>query len=210
MGDVRVTLRSSTDPRAQRTRERLFEAAQRLSAAGDSVTVTALAREAGVSRSVFYTHFSDIGELALRMQEPHFAAIAATASVDRERDPSGAMLRSQRALVAHFAEHRELYRAALELPGHVVAERMLEAMRAPIEAHIVAIGGPPGGLHADAAARYVAAGATHVIEEWLLGRLELTDEALAQHLYALMPQWLHASERWSATPPTQPREKELP
>lgn len=47
-------------------RDRLLEAAERLLAADDSfsaVSVGALVEEAGVSRSTFYNHFSDVGEL---------------------------------------------------------------------------------------------------------------------------------------------------
>lgn len=198
IGQVRTSLRQSSDPRAERTRANLFAAAARLSSSDAPVTVSALVREAGVSRAVFYTHFADLGDLALRMQEPHFATIAAAASAGRADDPEGAMLRSQRELVEHIETHRSLYIAALQLPGHAVANRMADAMRAPIEAHVLAVGAP-SGVRADIAARYIAAAAAQLVEQWLLGAFEADSETLAQHLFALMPAWMHEHR----TAPTQ-------
>lgn len=187
---LRRALRDSDDPRAARTRLSLFEATQRLCADGRDVSVSAIVREASVSRSVFYTHFADLGELALRMTEPSFADIAAHAAVERDADPRQAMLEAQRRLVEHFAEHGALYRAAFQLPGDAVVDRVRATMQPPIDAHIEAVGAP-GGLRPELAARYIASAATHVLAAWVRGEIEADAEVIAHHLYALMPTWMH-------------------
>lgn len=211
MDRIRSSLRESSDPRAARTRASLFAAALTLCDQGNPVTVSALIREAGVSRSVFYTHFADLGQLAVRMLEPHVAEISARASEDRATDPHGAMLRAQRQLVATFQERQSLYRAAFQLPGHAVAAQVEEAIHERMEVHIDEIGGAPEGLRSDISARYVASAAARLIEHWVLGQLEVDADLLALHLHDLMPPWMH--ER-AATSPTQsavstPR-KEIP
>lgn len=187
---VRENLKTSGDPRAERTRQGLFDAAARLCADNREVSVSAITRELGVSRSVFYTHFADVSDLALRMQEPLFADIAATASVARTTDPHAAMLDSQRRLVGHFAQHRALYRAALRLPGVSATHRIQEAMEPPIAAHISEVGAPRG-VRADIASRYIASAAAHLLAAWILDEIEADEETIANHLYALMPPWMH-------------------
>ncbi|MGW8482786.1 TetR/AcrR family transcriptional regulator [Microbacterium sp. NPDC055903] len=187
---VRRGLQESADPRADRTRRRLFDAAQVLSAKDADVSVSALVREAGVSRSAFYTHFADLGELALRMLEPAFVEIAETAAAARDEDPHRAMREAQDRLAAHVHADRALYRAAFLLPGGTLLERIREAMIAPIAAHIDAVR-PPTGLRAELAARYVAGAATTVLADWVTGRIEASPAEIADHLYVLMPTWMH-------------------
>ncbi|MDF2989893.1 MAG: HTH-type transcriptional regulator [Microbacterium sp.] len=154
------------------------------------MSVSALVREAGVSRSAFYTHFADLGELALRMLEPAFVEIATTAAAAREADPRRAMRESQERLAAHVHEDRALYRAAFLLPGGTLLDTMREAMIAPIAAHVDAVH-PPRGLRAGLVARYVAGAATSLLADWVTGRIEASPAEIADHLYALMPTWMH-------------------
>ncbi|MFK4761157.1 TetR/AcrR family transcriptional regulator [Microbacterium sp. ZW T5_45] len=188
--DVRRGLRKSSDPRAGRTRERLFAAAQSLCARDDEVSVSALVREAGVSRSAFYTHFADVGELALRMIEPVFEEIAATAAAARAEDPHRAMREAQEGLAAHVHADRSLYRAAFLLPGGTLLERMRDAMVVPLAAHIETVQ-PPEGIRADITAGYIAGAATGVLADWVTGRIDASPSTLADHLYLLMPAWMH-------------------
>lgn len=154
------------------------------------MSVSALVRHAGVSRSVFYTHFADLGELALRMIEPIFDEIAATAAAARQEDPERAMREAQERLAARIEADRSLFRAALALPGTALLSQMREAMIAPILEHVETIR-PPTGLRADVIARYVASAAMNVIADWVSGDLDATTEEIAGHLYALMPTWMH-------------------
>jgi AcrR family transcriptional regulator len=154
------------------------------------VSVSALAQEAGVSRSVFYTHFADVGELALRMIEPVFGEIAETAAAARQDDPHRAMREAQERLADHVHEDRALYRAAFLLPGGTLLDRMRETMVAPITAHIEAVQ-PTTDLRPDIAARYVAGAATGLLADWVTGRVDATPSTIAHHLYLLMPTWMH-------------------
>ncbi|MCI2956872.1 TetR family transcriptional regulator [Agromyces atrinae] len=196
--DVRRALRDSSDPRAERTRQRLFEAAEALSATGDDVSVSALVRQAGVSRSVFYTHFADVGELALRMIEPVIDEIAQTAAEERLQDPHRAMRAAQTRLVAHVDGDRALYRAAFRLPGDGLMTAMRDAMRVPIAVHIEVVGAPDG-LDVDLVSRYVAGAVIHLLSDWVLDRVDADPETIAQHLYALMPTWMHEHPNGSST-----------
>ncbi|MBU4215790.1 MAG: TetR family transcriptional regulator [Actinobacteria bacterium] len=191
---LRVQLRSSADPRVARTRARLFGAIRQLSGDGRGVTVSSVADAAGVSRSVFYTHFEDLADLALQLLEPHFAAIAAYVQGQAQVEPHAAMLDAQRRLVAVFVENRTLFAAVLgaERTRAVVTDGLRRAIETALARRMDRIGGVPAPLRADVAAAYVSAASTHVLVAWLVGDLALDEEALAQHLFALMPAWLHA------------------
>ncbi|UAJ79759.1 TetR/AcrR family transcriptional regulator [Leifsonia sp. ZF2019] len=190
---VRGGLRDSADPRVQRTRQKLFDAVERLSARPGEVTVSAIVAESGVSRATFYTHFADIDELALRMQESAFAAIAASERDGHAGDHTAAMLDSQRLLVEHYADHRSLYAAVYRLPaGRGVQARVAWVMAGSIRSHIQDTGALPAGLDVDLAATYIANAATGLLVSWVLGEVEAEPEQLAEHLLELMPAWMHA------------------
>ena len=66
----------SQDPRARRTRERLVRAYVDLAKTSAGVpTVSDVVRSAGVNRSSFYAHFTDVGDLSLYLLETALAAI---------------------------------------------------------------------------------------------------------------------------------------
>lgn len=182
------------DPRSERVRAQLFSAATALGADGATVTVSGLARRAGVSRSVFYVHFADLADFALHLQRVNFDLIAESAAVERGVEPHEAMLQSQRRLVAHFSENRQLYRAAFSLPGgHGAVDGTKAALAAVIRTHITAIGTMPTGLRTDLVAEYTASAVTGLLSAWLLGQHEASEEELAQHLYALLSPWMHGA-----------------
>jgi hypothetical protein len=109
---------------------------------------------------------------------------------------------AQRRLAEHFAEHRALYRAAFQLPGDAVVDRVRAAMQPPIVAHVEAVGAP-AGVRPDLAARYIASAATHVLAAWIRGEVDADTEDIAHHLYALMPAWMHERPNASSEPTTQ-------
>lgn len=162
------------------------------------MSVSAVVREAGVSRSVFYTHFADLSELALRMIEPVFTELAAQAAAARDDDPVRAMRDAHDGLVAHIDAERSLYRAALTLPGNTLREQMREAMLVPLLDHVETVGAPEG-LRAELAARYVAGAATTVLADWATGAVEASADEIALHLSALMPAWMHERRDESST-----------
>lgn len=186
----------SRDPRAERVRRDLFAAAERMGRAGAPVSVSSLAKEAGVSRSAFYVHFADLADFALRLQQQHLDAIARAADADRAADPRSAMLQAQHDLVAHFAANRDLYRLAFTLAGTTgIGEDTAAAIERAIQRHIELFCAPPAGLRADLAANYIAGAVTNLISSWLLGAVDADRETLAQHLFALLPPWMYDGER---------------
>lgn len=192
LAEVRGGLRSSVDPRVAKTRQRISAAVSQLSAGGREITVSAIVAAAGVSRATFYTHFADLEELALWLQEEAFAAIAEAAFDTDSGDPTAVMLESQRRLVHYYSEHRSLYSAVFRLPvargaqGHTA-----QVMARGIRAHIDLLGGAPAGLDADLSALYIANAATGLIVAWVLGEVDVDSEVLALHLLELMPLWMH-------------------
>ncbi len=192
---LRAQLRSSADPRVARTRATLFAAVRRLPGDGRDVTVSAVAAAAGVSRSVFYTHFEDLADLALQLIEPHLASVADYVVVQNQThaDPGTAMLDAQRRLTAFFRENRALFVSVLraEPTRAVVVEGLRQALQQSVAGHLDRLGGVPAPWQADVVTVYFSAAAVQVVVAWLLGELVLDEEALAQHLFALMPVWLY-------------------
>lgn len=208
---VRGGLRDSADPRVQRTRQKLFDAVERLSAEPGEVTVSAIVTASGVSRATFYTHFADIDELALRMQESAFDAIAASARADHDGDPTAAMLASQRRLVEHYDDHRSLYAAVYRLPaGRGVQARVAWVMAGSIRSHIQDTGTLPPGLDPDLAATYIANAATGLLVSWVLGEVDAEPGQLAEHLLHLMPAWMLAGRRAAGDAGDTPPERNHP
>ncbi|WP_449283654.1 TetR/AcrR family transcriptional regulator [Leucobacter sp.] len=199
--DARRRAKRSNDPRAERVRNDLFAAAERMGLQGLPISVSSLVQQAGVSRSAFYVHFADLGDFALRLQQLHFDAIAQAAEADLLSDPGAAMLQSQRDLVAHFAANRDLYRLAFSVAGTTgIGEDTAAALERAIRRHIDLFCSPPPGIRPDLASAYIAGAATNLIAAWLLGTASVDEETLAQHLFALMPPWMHDGGR--AQPPS--------
>jgi AcrR family transcriptional regulator len=173
---------------------RLYDAADRVVARGDAPTVTVIAVEAGVSRASFYAHFSSIDDLAIRMHDDALAGIAAQAAADDATHDVDAMLQSQRRLVAHYAQHRALYRTVLSLPAAgEAASHAADAIATTIAARIEEVASPPAGIDPALAATYIASAATGLIVAWVLGEVSADEETIARHLLELMPAWMHTA-----------------
>jgi AcrR family transcriptional regulator len=203
IASVRDSLRSSSDPRVLATRSRLSDAVRSLADAGDEITVRTVTAAAGVSRATFYTHFSGIDELALHLQEQAFHEIAASSLDDADGSvDETAMIRSQRALIAHYAAYRSLYAGAFAVAVPRGAEsRVAALMRTEILAHIRRVRSRPHGIDPEIAATYIAHAATGLIASWVLGDVDATEDELAQHLTQLMPRWMHTGDASSVGDP---------
>lgn len=174
-------------------RTQLFAAAQRLGRSGRPVSVSTLARDAGVSRSVFYAHFSDIADFASQMQRQHFDALASALQDVKVEDLRQVAFEGQRALVTHFAENRDLYRAVLALTGpDGLKASITSVLTRAIIGHIRRFCRLPQGLSEDVAATYVAGGTATLIALWLSDEEPVDEATLAQSLMDLMPAWLYA------------------
>lgn len=184
---LRRTLDRSSDPRVTRTRAAIADAVHELSRQGEEITVAAIVRAAGISRASFYSHYASLDQLALALHQEAFATISELYAKEA-RDSAAALRDAQRRLVAHFVENRGLSAAVAALP---VSKDMylsgVRALAAVIEEWLAREVTIPAGLDVEPTARYIAGAAYGLIDAWLTGELEMTDDALIDHLTRLLP-----------------------
>src|SRR4051812_6714557 len=115
-----ATRTRSADPRAERVRAKLHDAALALAHERpvDQLTVGDLVARAGVSRQVFYRHFTDRDDAVATA----FAIAFAAATADLDGDPKSKILR----IFGLAAEHRSMYRHVVP---SAVAQRVVAAFR---------------------------------------------------------------------------------
>lgn len=170
---------SATDPRAQRTRDRLGDALIALiqEKSFDGVTVQDVLDRAGVSRSTFYAHFRDKHDLLLSDVDAFADGVAMRLVRSRDRSERVAPVEE---LFAHVAEMAPLRRALANTQEfHDVWELVEAHLARGIEARLEQI---------------ARAGAISPAQRAPLAH------AAAGSFMALLEWWLRAS-----TPPT-PRE----
>lgn len=199
---LRRTLETSRDPRVGRTRQAIADAVRRLDDSGESISVTAITRAAGISRASFYSHYSGIDDLALAISREAFATIEALWKQDDDT-PFEAMRRAQRRLVGHFTRDRGLYAAVAALPvARDTHLALVRAMAAVIEDALAVHPALPPGLQVEATSRYIAGAAVGLIDAWITGEIDLDEDALVDHLVRLLPSWFNGS----VEPPSQKEE----
>ena len=157
---------NSADPRAERVRTRLREAAFALvhERPVDQMTVGDIVARAEVSRQVFYQHFRDRDDAVATAFTAAFAA--ATADIGGG-DARARILR----LFDFAAEHRSMYRNVV--PSAVV-QRVVTAFRAELLAPCEEIAtlampvvSPIAGLTPDAVTRFLVGGFMEVLRSWM-------------------------------------------
>ena len=155
----------SSDPRAERVRARLRDAAFALAHERpvDQLTVGDLVHRAEVSRQVFYQHFTDRDDAVAAAVTAAFAT--ATASPDGD-----ASARIER-LFAFAAEHRRMYR---NIVPSAVTQRVVTAFRdelVPLCDEIAAAAMPAvstiAGVPPEAVTRFLVGGFTEVLRSWM-------------------------------------------
>ncbi|WP_017585361.1 TetR/AcrR family transcriptional regulator [Nocardiopsis ganjiahuensis] len=123
------------DPRVQRTRDRLRAALLSLAARHDlgSVTMAAVARQAGINRATVYQHYADLDALVADAMDgavTHVARCAALCPLDQPRDRAPEPLVD---LFTHVADNAVLYRRMLSGQGsarfsNLLRQRLTEAL----------------------------------------------------------------------------------
>jgi AcrR family transcriptional regulator len=155
----------SADPRAERVRTKLREAAFALAHERpvDELTVGDIVARAGVSRQVFYQHFGDRDDAVATA----FATAFAQAIADLDSDPRARIMR----LFDFAGEHRAMYRNVVP---SAVTQRVVNAFRAElapacteIAEQGVAVVAPIAGLTPEAVARFLVGGFTEVLRTWM-------------------------------------------
>ncbi|OBI74786.1 TetR/AcrR family transcriptional regulator [Mycobacterium sp. E740] len=155
----------SADPRAERVRARLREAAFALAHEQpvDRLTVGDIVARARVSRQVFYQHFTDRDDAVANAVTTAFA----TATTDLGGDVRARIAR----LFDFVAEHRAMYRNVV---FSAVAPRVITAFRAvllPLCEEISADAMPAvtqiAGVAPEAVTRFLVGGFTEVLRSWM-------------------------------------------
>jgi AcrR family transcriptional regulator len=156
---------NSADPRAERVRTRLREAAFALAheTSVDQLTVGDIVARAGVSRQVFYQHFRDRDDAVATA----FMVAFSSATADIGGDPSARILR----LFDFASEHRSMYR---NIVPSAVTQRVVAAFRAelaPACQQIAACGMPVvttiAALTPDSVTRFLVGGFMEVLRSWM-------------------------------------------
>lgn len=165
---------NSADPRAERVRTRLREAAFALvhERPVDQMTVGDIVARAEVSRQVFYQHFRDRDDAVATAFTAAFAA--ATADIRRIDGTAvgGGDARSRILSLFDFAaDHRTMYRNVV--PSAVV-QRVVTAFRAELLAPCEEIAtlampvvSPIASLTPDAVTRFLVGGFMEVLRSWM-------------------------------------------
>jgi AcrR family transcriptional regulator len=155
----------SADPRAERVRAKLHDAAFALAHERpvDQLTVGDLVARAGVSRQVVYRHFTDRDDAVATA----FAIAFAAATADLDGDPRSKILR----IFGLAAEHRSMYRNVVP---SAVAQRVVAAFRAELlpaceelAARARPVVGSIAGLEPDAVSRFLVGGFQEVLRSWM-------------------------------------------
>ena len=155
----------SVDPRAERVRTRLREAAFALAHERpvDELTVGDIVARAQVSRQVFYQHFHDRDDAIATAFTVAFAA--ATADIDS--DARAHILR----LFDFAAEHRSMYRNVVP---SAVTQRVVTAFRAELQpacvqiaTHGMPVVSPIASLTPESVSRFLVGGFMEVLRAWM-------------------------------------------
>ena len=155
----------SADPRAERVRARLRDAAFALAHERpvDQLTVGDIVARAEVSRQVFYQHFRDRDDAVAYA----FTIAFASATADIAGDPGARIL----ALFDFAADHRAMYR---NIVPSAVTQRVVAAFRAelaPACEEIAAEGMPVvttvAGLTPESVSRFLIGGFMEVLRSWM-------------------------------------------
>lgn len=152
------------------------------------LSVSGIVREAGISRANFYAHYASLDELALALHQSAFAQIATGYS--EASDAAESMLESQRRLVAHYVENLAFYRTVSKMP--VSREAYLAGVRAMAEQMETALRSHPEAISngsTSATARYIAGAAYGLIDAWVSGEIELSEDELVERLTSMLPTW---------------------
>lgn len=203
----RGTQSKAVDPRPARTRASIYEAATRLaSEPGQTISVNAIIRASGVSRSGFYSHFTGLDDLLVAMVSEAFRDIATTYAAAAKKDPTQAARQAQVQLVAFIDDRRTFIRSSLDWPvsSHVheiVTQAYADGVRDAIEARMEAA---PAGTNVDDLATFIAGGAIAMLTNWVReGDESAPQSVMATRLLSVLPDWLIGSS--GDRPETSPR-----
>lgn len=160
------------DPRAQRSRARLRTAILELAAAKEptAITMSEVARHAGVNRATVYQHYPDVDALVTDAMEDALAHVARAAALCPLDAPPDEVPPPLHALFQHVSDNAPLYRRMLGSRGSAL---FAARMRARLTAELVTSfrdGRRPAGFDdvpAEVHAAYLAGALIGVLATWV-------------------------------------------
>lgn len=186
------------DPRQRRTRDALAAAILDLASeqAATDITVSALARAAGVHRSTVYQHANSPAELLGRVLSDELDTLREAHLREVSGEALGAAVRATTlGVLEHLEAHEAIYRRELGqgmTPLHAMLRtHFAESVRELIEQHDLR----PPDLDAlpahfpDLAARWIADASVGAMGLWLRGPPPRSREAYLRAHAALLPAW---------------------
>jgi AcrR family transcriptional regulator len=189
----------STDPRAVRTRQKLVAAFHEEIRDCDlgMMSVSALARAAGVNRTSFYEHFASPEDLAIHALSDLFDVVRNADMAMRSQHTVPAAEASRRALreIVYFVhERRESY---LRLLGPGAAPQLVRAVgQAFTERTVQALErmeARPADADPRVTAQFLAGGVLGVIGAWLADQAgPWSPDQLVEALIQCLPGWLNS------------------
>ncbi|MEV0602384.1 TetR/AcrR family transcriptional regulator [Streptomyces sp. NPDC050315] len=160
------------DPRAQRSRARLRTAILELVADKDpaAISMSEVAKQAGVNRATVYQHFPDVNALVTDAMDEAVAHVAQAAALCPQDAPGDEVPEPLRELFQHFTGNAALYRRMLGAHGSALfATRLRERLTAEL-ATAFRDGRRPGGaddVPPELHAAYLAGALIGVIATWI-------------------------------------------
>ncbi|MDN4476697.1 TetR/AcrR family transcriptional regulator [Demequina sp. SYSU T00192] len=192
----------TTDPRFARSADSLADAVLALAAERpiERVTVTEVARLAGVTRATFYNHATSPAALLAQVLERELDEIRADFLGQVAADPGGVeqiWRASELVLVGHVLAHQAVYRqgltAADDPRGSVLATLVANHVEVSLGALARSHGMPEAGPEATRvamAAAFVGQGTAGALRAWLNTPAPLDpDEAVDALLSLIPPMW---------------------
>jgi AcrR family transcriptional regulator len=192
------------DPRAVRTREKLICAFNEAVLGSDpsKMSVSALARAAGVNRTSFYSHFSSPEDLAIHALSELFDVVGNADIVMRSQHSVSGTEASRRALrdIVGFVAERRVSYARLLGPGAApqLVQAVTEAFTERTVEALERMDVRPPDADPVITARFLAGGVLGVISDWLSGpqaqpaRGQCSPDELVEALIQCLPGWLIA------------------
>ncbi|WP_296665162.1 TetR/AcrR family transcriptional regulator [Demequina sp.] len=169
----------TTDPRFARSSDSLAAAVLELASARpvETITVTEIARRAGVTRATFYNHATSPESLLAHTLEVELDAIRTDFLVEFDAEPHAIETIWRAAeldLIEHIERHAELYRIGLApadgAHGSVLADVLAGHIEASLHTLAEASGAPregEAGTRFAMAAAFVSQGTVGALRAWL-------------------------------------------
>jgi AcrR family transcriptional regulator len=188
----------AADPRPARTRASIYAAVAELARDPEQeVSVNAILRASGVSRSGFYAHFTGLDDLLVAMLSDAYRSISATYASASTAEPEQAARHAQEQLVAFISERRSFFRSSLDWPvgsraHEVITQACADGLHDAIDARADAV---PAGVDIDDLATFLAGGTIAMLTRWIReGDDAAPQSVMVDRLLAVMPAWLIGSD----------------